>query len=60
MFDVNVLEFGYSLKSERHFIKFLIKGIDKENTEKLVGIISQILKAILNVLKPKKLKKVCL
>lgn len=42
MFKVNILEFGYSLKSERHFIKFLIKGIDKKNTEKLVGIISQI------------------
>jgi len=42
MFEIKVLEFGYSLKSERHFIKFLIKGINKENTEKLVEIIGQI------------------
>ena len=42
MFEIIVLEFGYSLKSERHFIKFLIKGINKENTEKLVEIIGQI------------------
>ena len=42
MFEVNVLEYGYSLESERHFIKFLIKGLDKKNEEKLVGIIGQI------------------
>jgi hypothetical protein len=30
MFEVNVLEYGYSLESERHFIKFLIKGLDKK------------------------------
>jgi hypothetical protein len=42
MFEVNVLEYGYSFESKRHFIKFLIKGLDKKNEEKLVGIISQI------------------
>lgn len=40
MFEVNVLEYGYSFESERHFIKFLIKGLDKKNEEKLIGIIS--------------------
>ncbi len=42
MFEVNVLEYGYSYESDRHFIKFLIKGLDKKNEEKLIGIISQI------------------
>ena len=42
MFEVNVLEYGYSFESERHFIKFLIKGLDKKNEEKLVEIIGQI------------------
>ena len=42
MFEVNVLEYGYSFESQRHFIKFLIKGLNKENEEKLVEIISQI------------------
>ena len=42
MFDVNVLEYGYSFESERHFIKFLIKGLNKKNEEKLVEIVSQI------------------
>jgi hypothetical protein len=31
-----------TLKSERYYIKLLIKGLDKKNTEKLVGINSQI------------------
>jgi hypothetical protein len=30
MFEVNVLEYGYSFESERHFIKFLIKGLNKK------------------------------
>jgi hypothetical protein len=42
MIDVSVLEFGYSLETERHFIKFLIEGLDKDNTEKMMGVISQI------------------
>ena len=42
LLEVNVLEYGYSFESERYFIKFLIKGLDKKNEEKLVGIISQI------------------
>ena len=41
MFEVNVLEYGYSLESERHFIKFLIKDLDKKNEEKLVDQIPE-------------------
>jgi hypothetical protein len=42
MVDVNVLEFGYSFETERHFVKFFIKGLSPESTKKLVGIIGQI------------------
>ncbi len=47
MFDVKGLECGYSFESERHFIKFLIIGLDKKNQEKLVETVIKFLKGIL-------------
>ena len=44
MVDVNVLEFGYSFETERHFVKFLINGLNPENTKKIMDILSHILK----------------
>lgn len=42
MVEVHVLEFGYSLETRRHFVKFLVNGLKKENIKKIVGIITQI------------------
>jgi len=36
MVDVNVLEFGYSFETERHFVKFLDKGLNPDNTKKIM------------------------
>ncbi len=40
--EVRVLEFGYSLEARRHFVKFLVNGLSREDTEKVVGILGQI------------------
>jgi hypothetical protein len=42
MVEVNVLEFGYSFETERHFVKFLIKGLNPENTKTITGILDKI------------------
>ena len=51
MFDMTVLIYDYSFNSLRHFIKFLIKGLDEESEEKLVETVNQIPEGILNVSK---------
>ncbi len=42
MLEVDILEYGYSFESEKHFIKFLIKGLNQKNQEKVIEIIQQI------------------
>jgi hypothetical protein len=42
MVMIEVLEFGYSLESARYFVKFFIQGIENENKEKLIKVISNI------------------
>jgi hypothetical protein len=42
LLEVDVIEYGYSFEFEKHFIKFLIKGLDQKNQEKVIEIIQKI------------------
>ncbi len=42
MVEVKVLEFGYSLENERHFMKFNISGMEEEKKDKIKSILVNI------------------
>jgi hypothetical protein len=42
MLEVKVLEFGYSVEHQKHFIKLSIIGLEKEKKDKIVPMIANI------------------
>ena len=42
MINIELLEYGYSFKTGKHFIKFLISGLSEEYEEKLSNILPNI------------------
>ncbi len=42
MLEVKVLEFGYSIEKEKHFIKFNISGLEEEKKDKIIPMIVNI------------------
>ncbi|MGZ7049511.1 MAG: hypothetical protein ACXVHO_05850 [Methanobacterium sp.] len=42
MLKVEVLEYGYSLENEKHFVKFNISGLEEEQKDKILPIIGNI------------------
>lgn len=42
MTGIKLLEYGYSLETGKHFIKFLISGLTSENEKKMMKVLSNI------------------
>jgi hypothetical protein len=42
MVEVKILDFGYSLESRYHFMRFLIIGLDKKTEEQMLAVLDNI------------------
>jgi len=42
MINIELLEYGYSFETEKHFIKFLIRGLSREYEVKMIKILPNI------------------
>lgn len=42
MVEVKLLEFGYSLEHEKHFVRLNIKGMDEEKKKEILPVIGNI------------------
>jgi hypothetical protein len=42
MVNIELLEYGYSFETEKHFIKFLLSGLSTEYEKKMINILPNI------------------